>query len=202
MKSWGLRLGRGPCEILLCLSCEPCIVQCLAYLLFTFPAIKYPIFLANGTDAWLYYCVSCHEQDTHTHTNPKFTVMTLLWTLERLASCLVHNIAASDGQVHKAAFVPGARQELSCTLCRNNAGMYIQSTFSIARAGGHQFMPGCECPVDESGVRGQAFAPQVLTLPKLDIALTYILIGSSSNLLLLLFDELHSTLSKLVGLPL
>jgi hypothetical protein len=61
------------------------------------------------------------------------------------------DIAASDGRVRKGAFVRSVRQELSCALCRGNSAMYFQSTFSIAQAVGRQFMPGCDCPVDESG---------------------------------------------------
>ena len=61
------------------------------------------------------------------------------------------DIAASDGRVRKGAFVRSVRQELSCAVCRGNGAMYFQSTFSIAQAVGCQFMPGCDCTVDESG---------------------------------------------------
>ena len=61
------------------------------------------------------------------------------------------DIAASDGRLRKATFVRSVRQELSCALCRGYGGMYFQSTFSIARAVSCQFMPGCECPIDEIG---------------------------------------------------
>ena len=61
------------------------------------------------------------------------------------------DIAASDGRLRKATFVRSVRQELSCALCRGNGGMYFHSTFSIARAVDRQFVPGCACPIDESG---------------------------------------------------
>ena len=62
----------------------------------------------------------------------------------------LRDIAASNGRVHKGAFVRSVRQELSCALCSGNSAMYFQSTFYIAQAVGRQFIPGCDSPVDES----------------------------------------------------
>ena len=61
------------------------------------------------------------------------------------------DIAASDGRARKATFVRSVRQELSRALFRGNGGVFFQSTLSIAREVFRQFMPGCECPINESG---------------------------------------------------
>ena len=61
------------------------------------------------------------------------------------------DIAAYDVRVCKGAFVQSVRQELSCALCHGNGAMYYRSTFSIAQSVYRQFMPSCDCPVDESG---------------------------------------------------
>ena len=61
-------------------------------------------------------------------------------------------IAAASGRVSKAAFVANALREVSCALQQGNARMYARSLFEIARAGGRQFMPGCEVPVAEMGL--------------------------------------------------
>ena len=51
----------------------------------------------------------------------------------------------------KATFVWSVRQQLSYVLFRGNGGMCFQATFSIVRAVGRQFMPGCECPTNQNG---------------------------------------------------
>ena len=62
---------------------------------------------------------------------------------------LMGDVAAADGRVSKAAFVSTAHRELSCALQRGNGLMYTRSLFNIARAGGRQFLPGCEVPMQE-----------------------------------------------------
>ena len=62
----------------------------------------------------------------------------------------LRDIAASDGRVHKGAFVRNVRQELSCALCSVNSAVYFQSTFYIAQAVGRQFIPGYDSQFDES----------------------------------------------------
>ena len=59
-------------------------------------------------------------------------------------------VAALDGRVSKAAFVRFARQELSCTLCKGNAGVYASSLFSIAQSAGRNFQPGCAVPMEDA----------------------------------------------------
>ncbi len=59
--------------------------------------------------------------------------------------------AGANGLVSRAAFVRGARQELSCALCRGNARLYHESMFAIARAVGRSFLPGCESPEHDIG---------------------------------------------------
>ena len=61
-------------------------------------------------------------------------------------------IAAANGRVSKATFVANALRELSCSLQQGNARMYARSLFEVARAGGRQFMPGCEVPVAAMGL--------------------------------------------------
>jgi hypothetical protein len=59
--------------------------------------------------------------------------------------------ASRNGRLSKSAFVACALQELSCALCKGNGRMYHASMFSLARAAGRQFMPGCDVPVADVG---------------------------------------------------
>ena len=62
------------------------------------------------------------------------------------------SIAAANGNVSKAAFVRYARQQLSCALCKGNAGVYAASLYSIAqlqRTGRH-YQPGCAVPMEDA----------------------------------------------------
>ena len=52
----------------------------------------------------------------------------------------------------KADFVASALREISCALQQGNALLYARSLFEVARAGGRQFMPGCEVPVAAMGL--------------------------------------------------
>jgi hypothetical protein len=49
------------------------------------------------------------------------------------------------------AFVAGALQELSYALCKGNGRMNHASMFSLARAAGRHFAPGCDVPVAKVG---------------------------------------------------
>ena len=62
------------------------------------------------------------------------------------------DVAASRGNISKAAFVRSAYREISCALQRGNGLMYDRSLFHIARASGRQFMPGCDVPVQEEAL--------------------------------------------------
>lgn len=59
-------------------------------------------------------------------------------------------LAAADRHVSKAAFVRTARQELSCTLCKGNAGIYASSLFSVAECAGRNFQPGLDVPLEDA----------------------------------------------------
>ncbi len=62
------------------------------------------------------------------------------------------DLAASRGNISKAAFVRSAYREISCALQKGNGMMYDRSLFQIARASGRQFMPGCDVPVQEEAL--------------------------------------------------
>ena len=60
--------------------------------------------------------------------------------------------AAARGNISKAAFVRSAYREISCALQVGNGLMYGRSVFTIARASGRQFLPGCDVPVQDEGL--------------------------------------------------
>jgi hypothetical protein len=62
------------------------------------------------------------------------------------------DVAASRGAISKAAFVRSAYREVSCALQRGLGLQYGRSLFNIARASGHQFLPGLDVPVQEEGL--------------------------------------------------
>jgi hypothetical protein len=59
-------------------------------------------------------------------------------------------IAAAEGHVSKASFVRLARQELSCALCKGNAGIYASSLFSVAQGAGRSYQPGLDVPLEDA----------------------------------------------------
>jgi hypothetical protein len=73
--------------------------------------------------------------------------------LGRAASLFLSQLgdaAALHGNVSKAAFVRFARQQLSCALCKGNAGVYAASLQALARRSGRHFQPGSAVRLEDA----------------------------------------------------